>query len=81
MTYPRNPATTAGPAGDGSKSLAKESKAGVLLTVGLTILGTGAVQWLTSLDTSGWNGWWAGTATAAVAGAIGLISAWLKKNR
>lgn len=72
---------TAGPNTDGSQSLAKESKAGVAVTVLLTIAGTGAVQWLSNLDTSGWSGWWAGTATAAVAGAIGLVTAWLKKNR
>lgn len=72
---------TAGPNSDGSKSLAKESKAGVAVTVALTILGTGAVQWLSNLDTSTWSGWWAGTAVAAVAGVTGLITAWLKKNR
>jgi hypothetical protein len=71
----------AGPAGDGSKSLAKESKAGLLVQFVLSVLGAGALAWLTSLDTSQWSGWWASTAVAAVATAAGLLAAWLKPNR
>lgn len=76
-----NPATTAGPSRDGSKSLAKESKVGVLVQWGVTILGTGALGWLANLDTSHWQGWWASTAVAAVGAAGGLVSAYLKRNR
>lgn len=75
-----NPAN-AGPNNDGSQSLAKESKAGLAVTVFLTILGTGVLDWLTNLDTSGWSGWWATAAVGLVSGLIGLITAWLKKNR
>lgn len=80
MTQP-NPARTAGPAGDGSKSLAKESKVGLAVSLGATILATGALKWLTDLDTSQWSGWWATSAVAAVGTAAGLLSAWLKRNR
>jgi hypothetical protein len=77
MTNPR----TAGPAGDGSKSLAKESKAGIFVTFLLTVGATGVLGWLTNLDTSHWTGWWAATAVAAVSAGIGLLTAYLKRNR
>lgn len=71
----------AGPAGDGSKSLAKESKAGLAVQFLLTVGATGLLAWLTNLDTSQWSGWWAGTAVAAVSAVAGLLTAWLKRNR
>lgn len=71
----------AGPAGDGSRSLAKESKAGIFVQFALTVLATGALGWLANLDTSHWSGWWAATALYAVSAAGGLLTAWLKKNR
>ena len=80
MTQP-NPARTAGPVGDGSKSLSKESKVGLAVSLLLTIAATGALDWLANLDTSGWSGWWATSAVAAVSTGIGLLSAWLKRNR
>lgn len=73
--------TTAGPAGDGSKSLAKESKAGIGVQFVLTVLATGLLGWLSNLDTSHWAGWWAATAVAAVSAVIGLLTAYLKRNR
>jgi hypothetical protein len=76
-----NPATTAGPNGDGSKSLASESKVGVLVTFALTGLATGAIGYLGNLDLSTLPGWATSTATAAVASAIGLLSAYVKRNR
>lgn len=77
MSNPR----ISGPAGDGSKSLAKESKAGIAVQFLLTIGATGALGWLTNLDTSTWNGWWAATAVSGVGAAIGLLTAYLKRNR
>lgn len=79
--YPTNPAATTGPSGDGSKQLAKESKAGLAVTFVLSVLGTGALDWLTNLDTSGWSGWWASAAVLGVSGLAGTLTAWLKKNR
>lgn len=76
-----NPAQTSGPNGDGSKSLAKESKVGVALTVVLSIVATGIVSWLTNLDTSQWSGWWVTGVVTILSGVAGLISAWLKANR
>lgn len=73
--------TNAGPNSDGSHSLAKESKAGLAVSFLLSIFGTGAVDWLTSLDTSSWEGWWARAAVLLVSGAAGAITAYLKKNR
>jgi len=82
MTINRtNPANTSGPAGDGSKSLAKESKVGVALTVALSIVATGVVNWLTNLDTSQWTGWWVTGAVTIISGVAGLIAAWQKSNR
>jgi hypothetical protein len=70
-----------GPNGDGSRSLAKESKAGLAVTFLLTAAGTVALQALTNLDTSSWQEWWAPLGVAAVSTGIGLLTAWLKKNR
>jgi len=76
-----NPANTSGPNGDGSKALAKESKVGVALTVVLSIVATGVVNWLTNLDTSQWSGWWVTGVVTILSGVAGLVSAWLKSNR
>lgn len=76
-----NPAQTQGPNADGSKALAKESKVGVALTVVLSIVATGVVNWLTNLDTSQWTGWWVTGVVTILSGVAGLISAWLKSNR
>jgi hypothetical protein len=76
-----NPATTAGPNHDGSKSLASESKVGVLTTLVLTSLATGAIGYLGNLDLSTLPGWAVATVTTAVASGIGLLSAYVKRNR
>jgi hypothetical protein len=76
-----NPATTAGPNNDGSKSLAKESKVGIATTLVLSSLATGAIGYLTELDLSTLPGWAVATATTAVASVIGLLSAYVKRNR
>lgn len=70
-----------GPNDDGAKSLAKESKVGIAVTWLLTVVATGLLGWLTNLDTSTWQGWWAATAVTAVTALTGLLAAWLKKNR
>lgn len=71
----------AGPAQDGSRSLAKESKVGLAVSFLLTSIAIGLLGWLTNLDTSHWSGWWAAVATSAVSTVIGALSAWLKRNR
>lgn len=76
-----NPAATAGPNGDGSKSLAKESKFGAVVQFLITTLGLGVLGWLTNLDTSHWTGWWSAVAVAGVATVTGLLTSYLKKNR
>ncbi len=81
MSDMTNPANTAGPNRDGSRSLAKESKVGVLVSFALTGLATGAIGYLGNLDVSTLPGWATSTVTAAVASAIGLLSAYVKKNR
>lgn len=81
MPITPNPANTAGPVGDGSKSLAKESKAGALVQWAITIGGTGLLGWLANLDTSHWSGWWSAAAVAAVGAVTGLVTSYLKRNR
>jgi len=76
-----DPAKTAGPNNDGSKSLAKESKAGLAVSLLLVWVGEGVVNGINSLDTSAWHGWWASAAVGAVATVGGLVTAWLKRNR
>lgn len=81
MTQPLNPAQTAGPNRDGSKSLASESKAGLAVTLVLTSLAQGAIGFLGDLDLSTLPGWGVATATTAVATLGGLLTAYVKKNR
>lgn len=71
----------AGPNHDGSKSLAKESKAGLAVTFLLFAAAQGLVDALTKVDLNGQTGWWVSLANAGVATAIGAVTAWLKKNR
>jgi uncharacterized membrane protein HdeD (DUF308 family) len=77
MSNPR----TAGPNGDGSKSLAPESKTGLTVSAILFIALQVIAQGLSGLDTSNWSGWWVPVVTAAVSTAVGLITAYLKSNR
>lgn len=72
---------TAGPNRNGSKSLASESKAGVLTSGVIFFTLQALAQGLGTLDTSAWSGWWVPLATGAIASVTGLITAYLKKNR
>ncbi len=75
-----NPSTS-GPTGDGSKSLAPESKAGLTVSAILFVALQVVAQGLGSLDTSAWSGWWVPIVTAGISTTVGLITAYLKKNR
>lgn len=77
MTQP----TTAGPNGDGSKSLAKESKAGIAVTFVIGAAATIALDALAKVDVSSMSGWWVPVVAGAVSAATGLITAYLKRNR
>lgn len=76
-----NPARTAGPNSDGSKSLASESKAGVTVAGVLFFVLQTLAQGLSGLDTSDWSGWWVPLANAVIAAVVGLITAYVKRNR
>lgn len=75
-----NYGNSAGP-GDGSRSLAKESKFGLATGAVVTFALQAVAQGLSTLDTSDWSGWWVPLATTGVGTVAGLITAWLKKNR
>lgn len=77
MTTPQ----TAGPNGDGSRSLAAESRAGVITSGVVFFVLQVLVQGLSSVDTSDWSGWWVPVATGGIASATGLVTAYLKRNR
>lgn len=76
-----DPAKSAGPQGDGSRSLAKESKVGLAVAFLGTAALDGLINGLTGLDTSAWSGWWSTLAAAGVATALGLVTAYRKRNR
>jgi hypothetical protein len=71
----------AGPNSDGSKSLAKESKAGLAVAFITTAVVDAAISALTNIDLDSQQGWWVQLATVGVATALGLLTAWRKKNR
>lgn len=77
MTQP----TTAGPNGDGSKSLARESKLGLGVTFVTTVAATAALGYLADLDLSTVPGWAAGAAVYATTYVAGLLTAYVAKNR
>ena len=61
---------------DGSNSLARDSKLGIAATLVTYALADAAITALTHLNTDTWQGWWARIAQAAVATAIGLLTAY-----
>lgn len=77
-----NPATTAGPKGNGANSLAKESKSGILTTllVGSLLL---ALQGFIDdrIDVTTLPGWAQGAASYLLGSLAGLFAAYKKKNR
>jgi hypothetical protein len=79
--YNSDPAKTAGPNGDGSKSLAKESKVGAAVWFLLFAAIQGTVDALNKVELEGQTGWWVTMAGAGVATAVAVGTAWLKKNR
>lgn len=67
--------------GDGSKSLAPESKVGNIVQFIVTAGATGLGAALLNLDTSHWSGYFGMVGVSVVGLASGLLSSWLKKNR
>jgi hypothetical protein len=76
-----NPANTAGPAGDGSNSLAKESKAGVSVTAGVVLVANVILYVIGNLDPDSTGGASAGLAATVGAAILGLLAAYKKRNR
>lgn len=76
-----NPAKTDGPNGDGSHSLAAESKVGNIVQFILVAGGTGLAAALGDLDTSHWSGYLGMVGVSVVSLGAGLLSSWLKRNR
>lgn len=69
---------------EGKNKLFNDSKLGVLVTGGLAVVFDGALDGLitslTSVNTSGWNGWWTTLAATALATAVGLLTAFKAKR-
>lgn len=76
-----NPALGAGPARDGSKSLAKESKAGLAVSFILAIAATAILGALNTLDVTTLPGWAQAAGVLAISHVSGLLTAYLKANR
>lgn len=73
--------TTAGPNGDGSKSLARESKLGNLAN-GLAVAGASYLAvWLGDLDFTPLPDAVEPILVAGVGVAVGLLTSWVAKNR
>ncbi len=64
---------------DGKNRLFNDSKLGVLVVGAGTVVFDGvidgAINALTSVDTSGWSGWWTTVAAAVVSTALGALTA------
>jgi hypothetical protein len=70
--------------GTGKNRLFNDSKLGVLVTGAAVVAFDGAlsavIEAATSLDTSGWNGWWTTVASAALATVVGALTAYKAKR-
>lgn len=64
---------------NGKNKLFNDSKLGVLVTAGAAVVFDGvidgAINALSNVDTSGWNGWWTTVGAAALATGLGLLTA------
>lgn len=69
---------------NGSNNLFRDSRLGVLAAGAVTIVVDsvvdGALEALTNVDTSGWTGWWTTLGSAALATALGLVTAYKAKR-
>ena len=73
---------TSGPAHDGSRSLARESRYGLTVTTLATILALAGADYLGTLDPSGVLPTWAnGAVSLALGVAAGTLTAWATRNR
>ncbi len=70
---------------DGSRHLFRDSKLGLWVAGGATVVFDGALDGLitalTNVDTSGWNGWWTTVASALLATGLGALTAYRAKRR
>lgn len=74
-------AATAGPVGDGSQSLARESRFGQLTTVLASVAALALGDWLGSVDVTPLPDWMEQSAVVALASLAGLLVAWGTANR
>lgn len=65
---------------DAGNGVKKESKVGLAVQFGLSVLATGAIGWLGTLDMSTLPGWAAGAGVMAVSTAIAWLTAYKTKN-
>lgn len=65
---------------DAGNGIKKESKVGLATQFALSVLATGAIGWLGTLDMSTLPGWAAGAGVMAVSGLIGWLTAYKTKN-
>lgn len=75
-----NPAALTGPNGDGSKSLAKESKVAVGVQFAVTALIGWLLAYVAGLDTSSWTGVLGQVGAAVVAAVAALYAAYRQSN-
>jgi len=72
-------------AGDGKNHLFRDSKIGVWVTgilgIGATAILDGVIDELSSVDTSGWSGWWVPLVGTGLATMVGLLTAYKAKRR
>jgi high-affinity Fe2+/Pb2+ permease len=69
------------PAGDGSKSILRDSKLGLAVTFVLGIALDTAISAVTNVDTTSWTGWWVPFVSLGLATAGGWLTAYRAKRR
>ena len=66
---------------DGSGEVARPAKFALLTQFALSVLATGAIGWLGTLNLSTLPGWATAAATMAVSTAVGFLTAYVAKNK
>lgn len=66
---------------DGSYSLSRSSRLGLITTAVLVAAAQGAIAWLGTLDLSTLPGYAVAVVTVAVSTAVGALTAYVAKNR
>jgi hypothetical protein len=66
---------------DGSNSITRDSKMGLVVNFVVGVAVAAAIGGLTSVDTSTWSGWWVPFATLGISTALGWLTTYKARRK